>query len=184
MKFSGHSYFPQRSLFGIQLIASHLNIRLHRTIFPFSTLKYCISVCKYVITICPYFRVYSTWGLDFFQDTHPLEQSNPKTTISSYCYQVQAHAALHTTGQFIERWVAGARNSQQTERWWAHAPKNHLARVRIQASFILKGEGAKSNISCFRSASGRDVLISPSLQSFTGGPGQDVSCELNKGVLA
>ena len=28
------------------------------------------------------------------------------------------------------------------------------------------------------------MLISSSLQSFTGGPGQDVSCELNKGILA
>ena len=56
--------------------------------------------------------------------------------------------------------------------------------VRIQASFILKGEGEKSNISWFQSASGGDVLISSFLQSFTGRPGQDVSCELNKGILA
>ena len=41
-----------------------------------------------------------------------------------------------------------------------------------------------SNISWLPSASGRDAFISSSLQSFTGGPGQDVSCELNKGILA
>ena len=29
-----------------------------------------------------------------------------------------------------------------------------------------------------------DVLISSSLLSFTGGPGQDVSCELDKDILA
>ena len=32
----------------------------------------------------------------------------------------------------------------------------------------------------FPSASGGELLISSSLQSFIGGPGQDVSCELNK----
>ena len=59
------------------------------------------------------------------------------------------------------------------------APKNHLAWVRIQASFILKGEGIKSNISWFWSAWKGDVLISSSKKPFTGGPGQDISCELN-----
>ena len=41
-----------------------------------------------------------------------------------------------------------------------------------------------SNTSLFPSASGGDVLISSSLQSFTGGPGHVISCELNKGILA
>ena len=36
----------------------------------------------------------------------------------------------------------------------------------------------------FQPDSGGDVLISFVLQPFTGGPGQDVSCELNKGILA
>ena len=54
----------------------------------------------------------------------------------------------------------------------------------MQASFILKGEGVKSNISWFGSASVGDMFVSSSAQSFTGGPGQDVSCELNKGILA
>ena len=30
--------------------------------------------------------------------------------------------------------------SQQTERMWISVPKNHLAKVRIPLSFILKGE--------------------------------------------
>ena len=47
--------------------------------------------------------------------------------------------------------------------------KSHLVSVRIGAAFILKGAGVKSKVSCFRSASGRDVLLLPSLQSFTGG---------------
>ena len=42
-------------------------------------------------------------------------------------------------------------------------PKNHLAWVRIQAPFILKGEGVKSNISWFLSFSGGNVFISSSL---------------------
>ena len=62
-------------------------------------------------------------------------------------------------------------------------PKNHLARIRIQA-FIPKGEGVKSDTFWFPSASRGDVLISSSLLTFTGGPGQDVYCELNKGMLA
>ena len=32
-------------------------------------------------------------------------------------------------------------------RWWNCAPKNHLPGVRIQAYFVLKGKGGKSNIS-------------------------------------
>ena len=70
------------------------------------------------------------------------------------------------------------------EWWWTHVPKNNLAWIRIQASFILKREGIKSNISWFPSGSRRDVFRSSSLQSFMGGPGQDISCELNKGILA
>ena len=62
-------------------------------------------------------------------------------------------------------------------------PKNHLAWVRIQAPFILKGEGVKSNISWFLSVSGGNVLISSSLQE-EGGLGQVVSCEINKGILS
>jgi len=43
--------------------------------------------------------------------------------------------------------VVGARNNDliqkasRLRKWWTSVPKNHLARVRIQASFILKGEG-------------------------------------------
>ena len=42
----------------------------------------------------------------------------------------------------------------------------------------------KASISWFQSASRGDVLISSFLQPFTGEPGQDVSCELNKGISA
>ena len=59
-----------------------------------------------------------------------------------------------------------------------------LSGVSIQVSFILTGERVKSDISCFRSAFGGDVLISFSLKSFTGGSGHNVSWELNKGILA
>ena len=81
---------------------------------------------------------------------------------------------------------AGAGNSDfiweesKLRRWWTHVPKNHLAWVRIQASFTLKSKGIKSNISWFRSASKGDVFISSSLQSFMGGPDQDISCELKQ----
>ena len=36
--------------------------------------------------------------------------------------------------------------SNWLRRWWTHARKNPLARVRVQAPFTLKGEGVKS---CF-----------------------------------
>ena len=61
--------------------------------------------------------------------------------------------------------------------------ENYLPRVRIQACFILKGEGVMSNISWFRLDSRGDVLISSCPQSSTGGSGQDISCDLNKGIL-
>ena len=80
--------------------------------------------------------------------------------------------------------LAARQASNRETSCWASAPKNHLAWVRIQAHFILKGEGVKSNLFWFPSASGGDVLISSSLQSFTDGPDQNVSCELNKAILA
>ena len=52
------------------------------------------------------------------------------------------------------------------------------------ASLILKGEGVKSNISWFQATSKGDRLISSFWPSFTGGPGQDVSREINQGILA
>ena len=53
--------------------------------------------------------------------------------------------------------------------------------MRIQASLVLKGEEGKS---WFWSDCRRDVFISSFLQQFTSGPGQEVSCELNKSILA
>lgn len=63
-------------------------------------------------------------------------------------------------------------------------PKNHLPCIKIQATLILKVERGKSNISWFQSDPEGGVLISSSLQPFTGRPGQDASCELSKGILA
>lgn len=59
--------------------------------------------------------------------------------------------------------------------------ENYLPRVRIQA-FILKGR-VMSNIFLIQLNSKGDVLISSCPQSFTGGSGQDISCDLNKGIL-
>ena len=39
------------------------------------------------------------------------------------------------------------RKVSKPRRWWNRASKNRLPRVRIQAYFILKGKGGKSNIS-------------------------------------
>lgn len=90
----------------------------------------------------------------------------------------------------MERQIGGATNSNfiqeasRPRRWGTHVPKKHLSRVRIQASFILKVEGVESNISWLRPDSRGETLISSFLPSFTGGPGQDASRELNKGILA
>ena len=106
------------------------------------------------------------------------------------CYWVQAYTACCWTGQWIDRWVAGAKKSDflwkvsRPRRWWASIPENHLAQVRIQASLILKEKRISSNISWPWSFSRGDVLISSFLQLFTDGPGQDVSCELTKSILA
>ena len=54
-----------------------------------------------------------------------------------------------TTSQYIEKWGLGANNSnfiqkaRRWRRWQASVGKNRLTRVRIQASFILKGEEVK-----------------------------------------
>ena len=53
----------------------------------------------------------------------------------------------------------------------------------MQAPFIVKEEVIKSNTSWFPSASRAEGLISSSLKSFTGEPGQDAFCDLNKGIL-
>ena len=106
------------------------------------------------------------------------------------CYWVQACTAHCMTEQYFKRWVVGVRNSNFKRK--ARSLKkvtdvsqiSSLSGVRIQAPFIVKGEGVKWDISCFWSAFEGDVLISFSLKSFTGGPGQDVSWELNKGILA
>ena len=65
------------------------------------------------------------------------------------CYRVQAHTAHCTTGQYIKRRAIEARNSDfiwkasRPRRWWTSFPKNHLPQVRIQAPFIVKGEGVR-----------------------------------------
>ena len=56
-------------------------------------------MCKYIITLCPNVRAYSTQELDFFQDTHTLEQSKPSTK-KLLCYQVQAH--VEEIGHYIK----------------------------------------------------------------------------------
>ena len=60
-------------------------------------------------------------------------------------------------------------------------PKNYLLQVRIQAYFILRAERVKT---WFPPDSRRDVSISSFLKSFTCGPGQAVSCELNNGYFS
>ena len=53
------------------------------------------------------------------------------------------------------RWAVGTRNSNsiwktsRPRRWWTRVPKNHLTQVRIQASFILKGEGVWPLVAIF-----------------------------------
>ena len=74
----------------------------------------------------------------------------------------------------IKRPVVGARHNNliwkasKQRRWWTHAPKNHLAWVRIQVPLLLKEESANSSIFWVPSASGGEVFIFSSLQSFTG----------------
>ena len=63
---------------------------------------------------------------------------------SSYCSCM--------TGQYIKRWAVGAKNTDFTlkasgpKRRWTSVLKNCLPWVRIQAYFILKGEGIKEYI--------------------------------------
>lgn len=79
------------------LIISYLSISFHRTLFSFSALKYCMSIFKHVITVWPYFRDIVNEGWTFFQDTHPLEHSKPKITISNYV--LKSKLTLFIAGQ-------------------------------------------------------------------------------------
>ena len=72
--------------------------------------------------------------------------------------------------------------SQQAKDMVDLYPKEPSCLSENRVSFILKGEGVTSNISCFLSASRGEVnFLLPTVM--TGGPGLDVSCELNKGIL-
>ena len=98
---------------------------------------------------------------------------------SSYC--LLHNRPINRERSYWERKGHFIRKASRWKRWGTSAPKNHLPRFRIQASFILKREGIKS---WFQPDSRGVVLISSFPQSFTGGPGQDGPCELNKGILA
>ena len=62
-------------------------------------------------------------------------------------YWVQAHTACHTTGQWMDRQDAGARNrdfiwkASRLRRW----SQRTIFLESIQASFLLKGEGVTCN---------------------------------------
>ena len=107
-------------------------------------------------------------------------------TLKAWClsYGIQASTAPCTTGQYVKRQDVGTRNSnfiwKASGPWrrWVSIPKKHHPLVRIQASFMLRGE------SWFQPDSGKEVLVSSFLQLFTSRSGQDVSYELNNIYLA
>ena len=61
----------------------------------------------------------------------------------STTYVTKSKLLLLTTWQANKSSIIGARNrnfilkANRPRRWWTSVPKNHLTRVRIQASFIL-----------------------------------------------
>ena len=96
----------------------------------------------------------------------------PSLSYTAHCF---FFVVYHMAGQ-LGRQVVGARNSDfiwnaRKPRWCVCVSKNHLAWVKIQVSFIQKGEGVKSSISWFLSASRGDMFMSSCL---TDGPGQGV----------
>ena len=110
----------------------------------------------------------------------------------------QVHTALRTAGQSITRRGVGERKSDfiqkasRPRRWWTRVPKNHLARG-LNASFFYRakrrrwGGKVKKVICCCNYflvlvRHWRGCVNFFFLQPFIGG--QDVSCELNKGILA
>lgn len=69
------------------------------------------------------------------------------TKPSSHLIATESSSSFYLPHSRPERWVAGARNSEFIwklvslfRRWCSNVPKNHLPWVRIQASFILRGE--------------------------------------------
>ena len=109
--------------------------------------------------------------------------------VASFCDQVQVHTTHHTAGQPTRGEVLGPRMvtiSRRLRNWGASVPKNCLAWVWMLFSFTeirMRFDKVVANISWLLPDCGEDVLISSPLQPLTGDPGQEVSCELNKGIL-
>ena len=110
-------------------------------------------------------------------------------TVASSCFQVQVLTTHHTAGQRTHSEVLGpgmATISRRLRNWWIRVPKNPLAWVWMLFSFTELRMGFDKvvvNISWLWPDCAEDVLISSPLQPLRGDPGQDVSCELNKGIL-
>lgn len=86
---------------------------------------------------------------------------NPVTSPRSHCWPHYRSLNWETNCWGKEWWLC---SRVCRPRLLMHIPKSHLAWVRLQASFILKGEEAKSNISWFWSGARGDMLISSSLK--------------------
>ena len=112
-----------------------------------------------------------------------------KNSRTKWCW-VQAHMLATLEADKLRNKLLGwgiadlIQKANRPIRWWTRVPKNHLVWVRIQAPFILAGEGVKPNISWCQSASRGDVFISFLWQPFTWRPGQDASCVLKTGTVA
>ena len=88
--------------------------------------------------------------------SHHLHYSNSNVAGSTVCSPQDRPRNQETTCWGKEYFIWKA---DWPRKWQTNALRNHLPRVRIQASFILKEEGEKSNTSGFRSSTQLQWLI-------------------------
>ena len=100
---------------------------------------------------------------------------------------IQAASATYTTAdsnaRSLTHWARWGREHEHVTSWFLVGFVSAMPRWALPSFFYTKRGGVKSNYFLVWKPSG-DVLISSYLQSLTSEPGQNVSHELNKGILA
>ena len=116
----------------------------------------CVCVCVFLcVCVCLFSFLYPSLILHYTViSLEPYLPTLYTWSYHSFCYlylfimlpSLNSYYSLQDR-PIIKRWAVGAQEARKPRRWWARAPKNHLAWIRIQASFILKGEAIMYNLS-------------------------------------
>ena len=97
------------------------------------------------VNFCPLIGISDFWASKTLREYISIPEAI-KCVVACYnshrkqcnCYWVQPSTAWGRTGQSIQRWVVGARNSNFTwkacrpRRWWTNVPNNHYTWVEFR----------------------------------------------------